>query len=201
MRQEKDTYQRILESARDLMNDSSCADAGVTAICEKAQVQEGSFYHYFESKQELTLSVIDAFYTDMKESVLDKAFDPCLPPLTRLSRFIDMIIDNQISIYEQTGHVLGCPFGNLASELSTLDETIRKKLNGLFMNFKQLIRDTLQEAVDAGELKLADIDLKAEEFLAYFEGCMLLAKAQNDPTILQRLLPTAVDFQAYSASA
>ena len=109
MRQEKDTYQRILESARDLMYASSCADAGVAAICEKAQVQEGSFYHYFESKQELTLSVIDAFYTDMKESVLDKAFDPCLPPLTRLSRFIDMIIDNQISIYEQTGHVLGCP--------------------------------------------------------------------------------------------
>ena len=64
-----------------------------------------------------------------------------------------------------------------------------------------MIRDTLQDAVDAGELELEDVDLKAEAFLAYFEGCMLLAKTQNDPTILQRLLPTAVDFRAYSASA
>ncbi|MGB5472270.1 MAG: TetR/AcrR family transcriptional regulator [Gammaproteobacteria bacterium] len=201
MRQETDTYQRILESARDLMYASGCADSGVAAICEKAQVQKGTFYHYFKSKQELTLSVIDAFYSDMKESVLDKAFDPSLPPLTRLSRFIDMIIDNQISIYEKTGHVLGCPFGNLASELSTQDETIRIKLNGLFMDFKQLIRGTLQDAVDAGELALTDVDLKAEAFLAYFEGCMLIAKTRNDPTILQRLLPTALDFQSYSASA
>lgn len=195
MRQETETYQRILESARDLMYASSCADVGVAAICEKAQVKKGSFYHYFSTKQELTLSVIDAFYSDLKESVLDKAFDPGLPPLTRLSRFIDLVIDHQISIYEQTGHVLGCPFGNLASELSTLNEIIRMKLSRLFVNFKQLIRGTLQDGVDAGDLEIADVDLKAESFLAYFEGCMLLAKAQNDPTVLQRLLPTALDFQ------
>ncbi|NNF95750.1 MAG: TetR/AcrR family transcriptional regulator, partial [Halobacteria archaeon] len=51
-----DTYQRIVDSAKQLMHASSYADVGVAAICEKAEVKKGSFYHFFPSKQELTLA-------------------------------------------------------------------------------------------------------------------------------------------------
>jgi TetR/AcrR family transcriptional repressor of nem operon len=193
MIQQAETYQRILDSARDLIYSGNHGNVGIAAICENASVNQDSFYDYFKDKQDLTLCVIDCYFADMKESVLDKAFDPVFPPLARLTRFIDMIIANQFSWYERTGHVLGCPFGNLAIELSTQNETVRKKLDDLFMVFEQLIRSTLQEAIDIGELAPTDVDMKAETFLAYFEGCMLLAKTQNDPTILQRLLPAALD--------
>jgi len=188
---QSDTRQRILEAARDLMYASSYADVGVAAICEKAQVKKGSFYHFFVSKQELTLAVIDSFYADLKDSILDQAFDANLPPLGRLMRFIEVVIDTQAKLHAETGHVFGCPFGNLATELSTQDETIRFKLDHLFKKLHRLIRDTLREAVAAGEMEVTDTDAQAEAFLAYFEGCMLMAKTHNDPAILRRLLPVA----------
>ena len=82
-----DTQQRILDSARELIYARSYADVGVAAICEHAGVKKGSFYHFFPSKRELTLAVLDAYYADLKENLIDKAFADDVPPLARLERF------------------------------------------------------------------------------------------------------------------
>jgi TetR/AcrR family transcriptional repressor of nem operon len=190
-----DTYQRILDSAKELMYASSYADVGVAAICNKAEVKKGSFYHFFPSKQELTLAVIDTYFVELKDGILDRAFDSALPPLERINKFIELAIDMQINIHQQTGHVFGCPFGNLAMELSTQDEKIRTKLDGQFKKFQILLRDTLQEAVANGDLESIDVDATAKAFLAFFEGSMLLAKTHNDPKLLRKLLPAAVQLQ------
>jgi len=191
MNTQPDTYQRILESARDLFYASSYADVGVAAICDKANVKKGSFYHYFPSKQDLTLAVLDTFYLEFKQSILDKAFDNAQPPAARLEKFIELVIEMQNQIHSQTGQVYGCPFGNLATELSTQDETIRLKLEKLFHKLQGLIRETLQAAVETGDIEISDPDMTAKAILAYFEGTMLLAKTNNDPEILRQLLPAA----------
>ena len=145
-----DTYQRIIESAQELMHASSYSDVGVAAICEKAKVKKGSFYHFFPSKQDLTLAVIDKNAAVLKENLIDQAFKSDLSPLERIQRFIDLTIDMQTKIHQQTGHVYGCPFGNLATEMSTQDEGIRLKLNQSFTSLYDLFSTTLQEAVENG---------------------------------------------------
>lgn len=174
------------------MHASSYSEVGVAAICEKAKVKKGSFYHFFPSKQALTLVVIDNTYIGFKENLLNQAFSSTLAPLDRLTRFLDLAVEMQTNIFQQTGHVYGCPFGNLATEMATQDESIRNKLNLLFKTMQNLIRDTLQEAMDKGELDNIDVDMTAQAFVAYFEGAMLLAKTQNDPTLLKNLLPAAL---------
>ena len=195
MNTQPDTYQRIIDSAKQLMFASSYADVGVAAICEKADVKKGSFYHFFHSKQELTLAVIDDYYAEMKENMLNEAFIPSLAPLTRLEKFIELAIDMQTSLHQQTGHILGCPFGNLATELATQDETIRSKLDKLFTRFQNIIADTLQEAVDKGDVESLDVSASANAFIAYFEGTLLLAKTHNDPQIVRQLLPAAAQIR------
>ena len=195
MKSQSDTYQRILESARDLIHSSSYAEVGVAAICDKANVKKGSFYHFFPSKQELTLAVIDNFFVETKENILDQAFRSELSPLIRLERFFELAIKMQSEIYQQTGQIYGCPFGNLATEMATQDETIRRKLDSLFTKFQTLIRDTLQVAVENGDLDNISVEKTALAILAYFEGTMLLAKTHNDPEILQQLLPAALQIR------
>jgi TetR/AcrR family transcriptional repressor of nem operon len=190
-----DTYQRIIESAKELIYSKSYADVGVAAICEKANVKKGSFYHFFPSKQELTLAVIDTYYTDFKNRIIDRAFDSQLPPLERINLFCIMSIEMQCEIHQQTGHVYGCPFGNLATELSTQDETIRAKLDSQFAKLQNLFRAALQEAVDRGDAKNINVDATARAILAMFEGSMLLAKTHNDPDILRQLLPPAAELR------
>ena len=190
-----DTYQRILDSAKELIYAKSYADVGVAAICEKAKVQKGSFYHHFSSKRELTLAVIDAYYTDLKAVLIEQAFNSGLPPLERFAKFAELSIDMQIRLHQQTGHVYGCPLGNLGTEMSTQDEAIRCKLDGKFASLQKLFRATLQEAVDRGDVKGINVDITAQAMLAMFEGCLLLAKTHNDPLILRQLLPAAAQLR------
>ena len=195
MSPQTDTYTRILEAARDLIHASSYADVGVQAICEKANVKKGSFYHFFPSKQDLTLAVIDEYYAGFKESIINEAFSSALPPIKRFEKFAELAIEMQTRIHKETGHVLGCPFGNLSTELATKDELIRKKIDGLFTVLQHLIRDTLQEAVDSGAMEPMDVSATAEAMFAYFEGLMLLAKSRNDPNVLRQLLPATAQIR------
>ena len=189
MESSSDTQQRILDSARELIYSRSYADVGVAAICEHAGVKKGSFYHFFPSKRDLTISMLDAFYLDLKESLVAKAFAEDLPPMARLDRFGQLAYEFQLQMHKNTGLVLGCPFGNLSNELATQDETIRIRIEQIFTNLQVVIRKVLREAVDAGEIKNLNVEATAQAMLAYFEGVMLLAKSQNNAEILSQLLP------------
>lgn len=184
-----DTQQRILDSARELIYSRSYADVGVAAICEHAGVKKGSFYHFFPSKRDLTLSMLDAVYVDLKENLVLKAFAEDIPPLARLDRFGQLAYEFQQQMHQTTGVVLGCPFGNLSNELATQDETIRIRIEQIFTNLQVVIRKVLREAVDTGEIKNLNIEATAQAMLAYFEGVMLLAKSQNNTEILSQLMP------------
>lgn len=190
-----DTQQRIIEAASELIYARSYADVGVAEICERAGVQKGSFYHFFASKGALMEAVLDAHYERLKTQLLDRAFAADLPPLGRLKRFAKLAYAFQKGLHEELGAVLGCPAGNLANEVASHDEPLRMKLAALFKRIQNEIRDVVKEALDAGDIKDANAEATAQAMFAYFEGVMLLAKTQNDPSLLRKLLPAMADIR------
>lgn len=187
------TRERILVTARDLIHARSYTDVGVAEICQRANVLKGSFYRFFPSKQNLTLAVLDRIQADAQEMLLERAFDPTLPPLDRLDRLVTATIDMQRERAETSGHVLGCPVGNLATELATQDEPIRAATAKVFDGMQVRIRDTLEEVANA--LPDIDLDATAQAMVAYFEGVLMMAKTQNSLDVLRRLLPTLRDIR------
>lgn len=184
-----DTQQRIVDAARELIYARSYADVGVAEICEHAGVQKGSFYHFFPSKRDLTLAVLDAHYLSFKEHMIDRAFATDVPPMARLLRFGELIYSFQKQVVADTGRVLGCPVGNLANELASFDEPIREKIADIFRKTQTNVRRVLAEADQDGELPGVDLDATAQAMFAYFEGVMMLAKTRNEPEVLRQLLP------------
>jgi TetR/AcrR family transcriptional repressor of nem operon len=182
-----DTRQRLLNSARDLLHSRSYGHVGVKEICDMAGVQKGSFYHFFPSKQELTLAVLDEFYLIMKEAVFAQAFRPELSPMQRLAVLMENMYAMQKNIKEQSGKTLGCPYGNIASELSTQDEPIRQRIASLFQQMAAALQATLDEAVSTGEIAPCDTAATASAMFAYMEGLMLLAKTRNEPEVIREL--------------
>ena len=196
-----DTQQRIIESARELIYSRSYTDVGVAEICEHAGVKKGSFYHFFPSKQNLTLAVLDTLYLEFKNDLLDQAFSAQLMPLQRLDKMAELIYRFQQDIFTDTGQMYGCPFGNLGVELSTQDEAIRHKIDAIFTKMKSCIRQALVDAVEKGDVDAIDVDATADAILAYIEGSMLVAKTRNDPEVLRRLLPAMRDIRLYPGRA
>lgn len=184
-----DTRTRILSTARELFHGRSYADVGVKEICSIAKVPKGSFYHFFPSKQDLAMAVIDDMAEDWAHGFVAEAFDRDLPPLERLDYMIDAAYYWQKAAKDIEGRMPGCLFGNLALEVSTRDDVLRAKLHAVFQKASARFHETLDEAVDAGVLAPLNTEATAQAMLAYLEGVILLAKTRNDPEVVRILGP------------
>ncbi|MCB1792636.1 MAG: TetR/AcrR family transcriptional regulator [Gammaproteobacteria bacterium] len=196
-----DTRERILDAARRLIYARSYADVGIAEICAEAGVKKGSFYHFFPSKRDLTVAILDATFADLKSDLLDRAFAADVSPLARLRRLIDLTVRSQTEMHAQTGVVPGCQFGNLAAEQSTQDEVLRNKVAEVFGRLAKGLAATLTQAVAEGEVGPIDVAATADAMLAYLEGVVLIAKSRNDPGVLARLLPGMLDIRIMPAAS
>lgn len=189
MKHSLDTRERILGTARELFHGNSYADIGIKQICDAANVQKGSFYHFFPSKRDLALAVIDNMADDWAHGFVKEAFDLDLPPMERLDYLIDAAYYWQKAAKDLEGRMPGCLFGNLVLEVSTRDDILRAKLCAVFDKTSGRFRQTLEEAVGQGLIAPLDVDLTAQAMLSYLEGMILLAKSKNEPELIQKLGP------------
>jgi len=187
MGQASNAKEKLLGSALALMYARSYGDVGVQEICEHAGVKKGSFYHFFPSKRDLTLAAIDHQWTSVRQQLVKEVLVGTNSPLKRVERCLELFYETQCGLKAQTGHVMGCPFGNLAIELSTRDEYIRKKIESIFQELAGYLERTLEDAVAVGEAPKQDVHTTAQALVAFIQGVLLLAKSQNDPEVIDRL--------------
>lgn len=191
-----DTRERLVEAAADLWHARSYADVGVSEICDVADVRKGSFYHFFPSKQDLAVAVIDRHWHNAYQDVVMPAL-AADSPVEQLERLTAGIAADVRRLTDQFGYMPGCPFGNLAGELSTTDGPVRERIARLFDNQRMLVKDILDRAVAAGELPEAiDTDQAARAMHAYVEGVLLISKNADDAGVVEELLPLAVRLAA-----
>ncbi len=179
--------ERLLDAALDLIYARSYEGVGVQEICGQAGLKKGSFYHFFPSKRDLTLAALDRRWELAKQAVWEPAFSKKLPPLGRLERCMELFYEYQCGVKTRTGRVLGCPFGNMALELSTQEEQVRKKVDRIFKEAGAYLEEALRDAILAGQAPKQDVRVTAQAILAYMEGVLLLAKTKNDPEVIRQL--------------
>ncbi len=182
-----DTRQRIISAAQELIYARSYNEVGVQEICDRARVKKGSFYHFFPSKRDLALAVLDQSQAFMYETIISKAFASDIPPLARIERFFTTVYNFHQQVKQNTGYVFGCPFGNLGCEMSTQDEDIRSRVVDILHASEKPFEKALAEAVANGDLPAIDTAATAKAIFAYVEGIMLYAKTSNDPEIIREL--------------
>lgn len=187
-----DTRERLITTAARLWHVRSYADVGVSEICEAADVRKGSFYHFFPSKQELAVAVIDRHWEEAYVAVVAPALRAG-SPMEQIRELTVGIAADVERLTDDLGVVPGCPFGNLAVELSTIDGAVRERLERLFHDQREMLRELLERAIEAGELPAAtDTAAAAGAMHAYIEGVLLVSKNANDASIARQLLPLAL---------
>jgi TetR/AcrR family transcriptional regulator, transcriptional repressor for nem operon len=169
-----DARERIVRSAARLFVERSYHAVGVDELCADADVRKGSFYHHFASKSEVAKAVIDLHAQGFAER-LDS--DPDDSPAEKLHAVPEAIGRIQTGLESQFGRVVGCPFGNLAAELSTTDEDVRAHLATRLELMEAGLAEVCREAADQGVLRAGtDPDQLAHALFAQYQGMILLAK-------------------------
>ncbi|WP_018233750.1 TetR/AcrR family transcriptional regulator [Thioalkalivibrio thiocyanodenitrificans] len=190
-----DTRRRLLDNARSLIHLRGYGAVGVAEICARSGVRKGSFYHFFPSKQALTLAMLEDHFEIFEDQLLVPAFDRRTPPMERFEAFVRHLHDHQAGTAAGTGHLPGCPFGNLGLELAAHDEPIRIKVESLLQRIRGYFQAALEDALAEGILTGTDPRATAEAMLAYLEGVLLLARTRNDARLILELGPAVSDIR------
>lgn len=108
-----DTRARILDAARRLFHEQGYHATGVTTILREAQVNAGSLYHFFPSKEAVLLGVLEWYVDLLHPEVMGPAEAAAADPIER----VFALLAGYRMMMEQTGCRMGCPIGNLALEV------------------------------------------------------------------------------------
>lgn len=165
---------------------------GIAAVLDATQIPKGSFYHYFKSKEDFGLQVIDLYMTHVHAGLDQCLGNESLPPLQRVRRFFEQTEEK----YRDEGY-LGCLLGGLGQELSGVSETFRSKVEQCFSEIARRIAVCLQKAIERGDLpRDADPENMAELLVNCWEGAALRTRLRRDPASLRKML----DFYFSSAT-
>src|SRR3979409_1990488 len=87
------TKEKLLDAAQQLMLVKGFPATTVDEICATAGFTKGSFFHYFESKEQLGKEVLDRFYFFLQQTVQQGSFRKKSDPLQRVYGYVDRFIE------------------------------------------------------------------------------------------------------------
>lgn len=164
--------QRILEAARELFWVNGYEATSVAEILEKAGVNSGSLYHYFESKEALLLAVLDTYKDLLFPEVIEPAFRSATDPIER----IFAVLDGYRRGLLYTVFTCGCPIGNLALEVGDHHPEARRRIAENFDGWVGWMLKCLDDAGDRLPQQLDRAQL-AQFILTVMEGAVMQSRA------------------------
>jgi TetR/AcrR family transcriptional repressor of nem operon len=174
------TREVLVRCGTELFTERGFQATGIDEIRQRVNVPKGSFYHFFQSKHDFGLAVIDNYARYFERKLARSFDDTSLTPLERLTDFAQGAMHGM----EKFKFQRGCLVGNLGQELGGLDDVFRARLEEVLLSWQARTCQVLEDAVAAGQLPAdSDCAALAEFFWIGWEGAILRAKLtrNNDP--------------------
>ena len=174
--------QEIIRIAREVIHSKGYQAASVSDIMAAANIGKGQFYHYFQSKHDLGLAVVEDLVKDWEGQLIIGILNTSDDPVTKLNRMLQ---------WAETSHAemeikYGCAMGNLAIEMSAQDEEFRVKIKEFFIHWVNSVADILTEMIKDHQLDESINPKKnAESIVAMIEGGILLMVSRQNIQVLQ----------------
>ncbi|MGJ8723296.1 MAG: TetR/AcrR family transcriptional regulator [Roseibacillus sp.] len=159
----------------------------IDAICEKAEVKKGSFYYFYKSKAELAIAAFAHLWETDSRPHLDEIFSASKSPQERFEALIHADFEVAIQQKEQHDRILGCPFCNVAQEISTLEPELASAINGYLDHFRGYLTSTLRDALADNLTDIADPEATSRAIYNFLHGSFAQARIQNSLTPLLSL--------------
>jgi TetR/AcrR family transcriptional regulator, transcriptional repressor for nem operon len=162
----------LLMAAMQLFWERGYAETGLNDVVARSGVSAGSMYHFFKSKEELLLGVLDRLAEIMYPALLAPIWETVIDPIERifglLGRYRKAILETKFSY--------GCPVGRLATEISSEMVEVHTKIAMNFEGWSSAVRKCLE---DAGSRLPKGMDLRmlSRFVLTVMEGGVMQARS------------------------
>lgn len=180
-----DTRTHIIHTGADLIGHKGFGATGINAVLTAAGVPKGSFYHYFSSKHDFGLTVIDTFaeeYDARLDRILNDTSRSCVD---RLRAYFDTGFETMTSCE----YTRGCLIGNLGQELAGQNEAFRQRLDTVFASWEKRFEQCFRDAQQAGDISAGIDPADAASFLlSGWEGAILRSKVLKSTEPMERFV-------------
>lgn len=153
----------LLEKGMELLWSKGYNATSVNDIVVAAGVPKGSFYFYFDSKEDFVIRAIEMYFNAHFSPAREVLMDKTVSPGQRLLNFYKY---RSTVLKEELNCKMGCMACNLASEMAEHNENIRKTILRNEQMVQGQIAEVVKEAQEKGEI---DDKLEAADIVAFFE--------------------------------
>lgn len=157
--------------------------SGVRDIAQEAGAPHGSFTNHFRSKEAFAGEVLERYFAHVRDLVAQALDDRSLSPRARLRRYLDIIT----GILTDERFQRGCLIGDFSLEAAPHSETLRLRLDEIFLEWRAPFAACIEEGQKDGSLA-ADFPPEelAEFLISSWEGAILRMKVERGPAPLER---------------
>lgn len=173
--------EKIVLAAMELFWLKGYNSTSVADLLSRTQLNSGSLYHVFPSKQDVLIGVLEAYRDGIHEQLLAPAWagvdDPIEKIFALLRQYRKLIVESDCTY--------GCPIGSLTLELHEPDPKVRELLAANFENWTTAIERCLKEA---GKRLPRGTDRRAlaQFVLTTMEGGVMQARTHRDVAYFDR---------------
>ena len=195
------TRDRLVRTAARLFLERSYGAVGVSEICTEAGLPKGSLYHWFASKEDLAIAVIDHHAATLS-SLLDRYEFEAVGPVAKIrasARATDAIHRGLASRF---GRVMGCPLGNIAAELAATDSPAGHHATVVLTRWERRLAGHCRDAASVGLLAdgVRPADL-ARSLMATMQGMILMAKvSRSSPARIAPAMHRLIDLSTVATT-
>lgn len=171
MKNSPKTREKLVLTAFELFHRQGFAATGVAQILRAADVNSGSLYYFFPTKEHLLIAVLEWCKANLWPEIVQPVFDQVSDPIERVFG----ILDGYRKMLVMTDCSQGCPIGNLALELADTHPKVRELLAENFTGWRDAVERCLNEA--AGRFPdYIDRHALSLFVLTTMEGAVMLAR-------------------------
>lgn len=188
-----DAKERLMDASTTLTWQMGYNAVTVDAICERAGVKKGSFYHFFKSKADLAIAAMENAWQTRSRPSLDATFSVSVPPLERIKRYFEYLYQRQIDEMKETGGcALGCPFFSIGMESGGLEPEVWHASQQYVKRKRKYLEAAIRDAQAEGSVEISSVEEAVQGLQALMEGALALARVQNDPEPMRKLYKEAL---------
>jgi TetR/AcrR family transcriptional repressor of nem operon len=171
----KPTRDRLVDAALYLFWLQGYTATGIAEILARANANAGSFYHFFKTKEELLLAVLELYIQSLEPVVVQPILGQITDPVERVFGILEFYRRNLLA----TGCTYGCPIGRLALEIPEEQFRVHKRLADNFDGWTAAVEKCLE---DARERFPVGTNLKtlSKFVLTVMEGGVMQSRAHRD---------------------
>ncbi len=164
------TRDRILEVGAQAISDTSFNSCGIAEILRRAKVPKGSFYHYFSSKEDFGVALVEKACAEFIEFLNPIISDRRRSAIARLRAIFESSREECMA----SGAARQCLIPKLALETGQLSAPVHAAVKCAYDQWTALIARVIREAQAAGEIsKTHDPDRLANVLVMMWEGATM----------------------------